>query len=61
MCDEEIEEAKRAAESAAQSGGQAAQSGSTPDYAVGLTSLNPATPQPTIYTPTTATTARQYP
>ncbi|XP_054266132.1 negative elongation factor A [Macrosteles quadrilineatus] len=48
---QELEEAKRAAEAA-----QAATpttTGGTPDYAAGLTALNPATPQP-VYTPTTA-------
>uniref|UniRef100_A0A1B6FNQ7 HDAg domain-containing protein n=1 Tax=Cuerna arida TaxID=1464854 RepID=A0A1B6FNQ7_9HEMI len=52
---QEMEEAKRAAEAAQSSAPTAG--GTTPDYAVGLTALNPATPQP-IYTPTTLTTAR---
>ncbi|XP_046667520.1 negative elongation factor A-like [Homalodisca vitripennis] len=51
---QEMEEAKRAAEAAQSSAPSAG--GTTPDYAVGLTALNPATPQP-IYTPTTLTTA----
>lgn len=52
-----MEEAKRAAEAA-----QAATpttTGATPDYAAGLTALNPATPQP-IYTPTTARELQPY-
>ena len=70
----EMEEAKRASEAAmgaaTPTGSTASSSGSgtTPDYAVGLTALNPGTPAPLpIYTPTpsasvvntTITTARK--
>lgn len=68
-----MEEAKRASEAAmgvATSTGSTTSSGSgtTPDYAVGLTALNPGTPAPLpLYTPTpsasvvstTITTARK--
>lgn len=54
----ELEEAKRAAEATQNS--TPAAGATTPDYAVGLTSLplTPATPQP-VYTSTTLTTARK--
>ncbi|RZF36910.1 hypothetical protein LSTR_LSTR004598 [Laodelphax striatellus] len=54
---QEIEEAKRASELNAASGGSAA-GAATPDYAVGLTALNPPTPSPAppavpLYAPAT--------